>query len=370
MTRLEALRAKLDELKLDGIIVSNNADQRYIGGFSGHADYDSIMLISKKDARVVTDFRYWEAAQEQVPTMTLVKRIRGEYDLSDAIRDFALENRLRAIGLEAQHVNVYQFKAWQKGARKGGAKLKPTEDVVKRLRAAKDEDEIAKIRTAVKLTDDAFAHLLKNIRVGMTEKQAAWLIESYMREHGAERVAFDPIVASGPNAASPHAEPTDRELREAEPVTIDIGAQVDGYNSDMTRTITLGHATEKFNEIYGIVLKAHLAVEKKARVGMNGKQVDRIARRIIDKAGYENEFGHGVGHGVGRVVHEFPRAGKTYKKEIIKPNMLLTVEPGIYIPGWGGVRIEDLVVFREDGVEVLTQSTKEPLVPMNNSKSP
>jgi Xaa-Pro aminopeptidase len=196
----------------------------------------------------------------------------------------------------------------------------------------------------------------------MTELQAAWLIEEYMRRHGAERLAFDSIVASGPNAAKPHAEPGERELRAGEPITIDIGARVEGYNSDMTRTITLGHATEKFNEIYNIVLKAQQAVEKKARVGMSGKQVDRLARRIIEKAGYEKEFGHGVGHGVGRMVHEFPRAGKTYAREKMEPNMLLTVEPGIYIPGWGGVRIEDLVVFRDNGVQVLTEATKDPLV--------
>jgi len=196
----------------------------------------------------------------------------------------------------------------------------------------------------------------------MTEKEGAWIIESYMRSNGADRLAFDSIVASGPNAALPHAEPTEREFQLGEPITIDIGSQIDGYNSDMTRTITLGHATDKFNEIYRIVLKAQQAVEKKAHVGMHGKQVDKIARRIIDKAGYEKEFGHGLGHGVGRVVHEYPRAGRLFRKDVIKPNMVLTVEPGIYIPGWGGVRIEDLVVFREDGIEILTQSTKNPVI--------
>jgi Xaa-Pro aminopeptidase len=361
-SRLEKLRAKLDELGLDAMIVSHNADQRYLTGFSGHADYDSLILISRNDARVVTDFRYWEAAQKKAPSLRLVKRIRGEYDLSDALRDFARENDAHTVGFESQHVNVFQFKDWKKGLAKAGAKLKPTEDVIKSLRAVKDQGEIDKIRAAVNLTDAAFSHLLRQIGPGMTEKRAAWIIETFMRERGADRMAFDPIVASGPNAALPHAEPTDRLLQEGEPITIDIGAQVDGYNSDMTRTITLGHATEKFNEIYRIVLKAQLAVEKKARVGMTGKQVDRIARRIIDKAGHEKEFGHGLGHGVGRVVHEFPRAGKTYGKDIIEANMVLTVEPGIYIPGWGGVRIEDLVVFRPDGVEILTQSTKEPVV--------
>jgi len=361
-SRLEILRAKLDELELDAMIVSQNADQRYLTSFSGHADYDSVMLISNKDARIVTDFRYWTVAEQEAPSLQLVKRIRGEYEIEDAVHDFVKENNLRVVGFEANHINVHHFREWKKAARKAGAKLKATEDVITTLRAAKDESEIEKIRAAVKLTDETFSHLLKSMRVGMTEKQAAWIIESYMREHGAERMAFDPIVASGPNAALPHAEASERELREGEPITIDMGAQVNGYNSDMTRTITLGHATDKFNEIYGIVLKAQLAVEKKARVGMNGKQVDRIARRIIDKAGYEKEFGHGVGHGVGRVVHEFPRAGKPHKKSIMEPNMLLTVEPGIYIPDWGGVRIEDLVVFRNDGVEVLTQSTKEPVI--------
>jgi Xaa-Pro aminopeptidase len=361
-SRLERLRAKLDELNLDGIIVSRNEDQRYLAGFSGHADFDSVMMISKTDARVVTDFRYWEAAEKEAPSLKLVKMERGKAEIPAALYDFALQNNLRVIGFESQHLTVHRFKEWQKAARKAGVKLKPAPDVIKSLRAWKDNDELDKIRRAVQIADGAFAHLLKNVRVGMTEKEAAWLIEVYMREHGAERLAFDSIVASGPNAALPHAEPGDRALQEGEPITIDIGARVDGYNSDMTRTITLGHASDKFREIYRIVLKAQQAVEKKAHVGMTGKQVDRLARRVITKAGYEKEFGHGVGHGVGRMVHEFPRAGKSYGKERIEPNMLLTVEPGIYLPGWGGVRIEDLVVFREDGLEVLTQSTKEPLV--------
>lgn len=362
--RIEALRAKFDELKIDGMIVSANADQNYLAGFNGHADYDSIMVIAKNDMCVITDFRYWQVAEQEAPRMRLIKSERGKLEQPQALADFAKQNELREIGFEAQHVNVYRFKEWQKALRKVGAKLKPTTDVIKALRAWKDAAEIDKVRRAVQLTDDAFSHLVSRIQPGMTEKQAAWVIESYMREHGADRMAFDAIVASGPNAALPHAVPGERTFNVGEPITIDIGAQVDGYNADMTRTITLGHATDKFNEIYRTVLKAQLAVEKKAHVGMNGKQVDLLARRVIDKAGYEKEFGHGLGHGVGLVVHEFPRAGKTYKKDVIEPNMLLTVEPGIYIPGWGGVRIEDLVVFRADGVEILTQSTKEPVVPV------
>lgn len=360
-SRLERLREKLDELGLDALIVSRSEDQRYLAGFSGHADYDSVLLVSKNDARIVTDFRYVQAAEKQAPSLRVVKIERGKFEIGDALGDFARENNSRVIGFEPQHVNVYRFKQWQKGARRAGAKLKAAEELVKSLRAVKDAEEIEQIRRAVHLTDDAFAHLVSVVRPGMTEKQGAWIIESYFREHGAEGNAFDPIVASGPNAALPHAEPTDRAIQLGEPLTIDIGARVEGYNADMTRTIILGHTTDKFNEVYGVVLKAQKAVEKRARVGMKGKQVDRIARRIIEKAGYGENFGHGLGHGVGRVVHEFPRAGRLFK-DVIAPGMLLTVEPGIYLPDWGGVRIEDLIVFREDGVEILTRSTKDPLV--------
>ncbi len=360
-SRLERLREKLAERNLDAIVVSRNEDQRYLTGYSGHADYDSVMLIGKDDARVATDFRYWQVAEQQAPDLKLVKLERGKYDIGDALRDFANENNAKQIGFESQHVNVARYNAWRKAARKAQVKLTSTDDLIKELRATKDETEIEAIRRAVQLTDETFSYLLTQVRPGMTEKQAAWLIESYMREHGAEGMAFNAIVASGPNAALPHAEPTDRPFQEGEPITFDIGSLVDGYNSDMTRTITLGHATDKFREIYGIVLKAQKAVEKKAHVGMTGKQVDRIARRIIEKAGYGDNFGHGLGHGVGRVIHEFPRAGKIYK-DVIAPNMILTVEPGIYLPDWGGVRIEDMVVFRPDHLDILTTSTKEPLV--------
>ncbi len=358
--RLGALREKMNELGLDALIVSRNEDQQYLTGFSGHADFDSVLLISQTDARIVTDFRYVEAATRQAPALPVMKLERGKYEIGDALRDFAQANHLRIVGFEPQHVNVFRYKQWQKTARKAGVKLKAAEDVILQLRAVKDESEIGRIRRAVDLTDAAFAHFVSVVHPGMTEKQGAWIIESYFREHGAEGNAFDPIVASGPNAALPHAVPSDRQIQLGEPLTIDIGARMDGYNADMTRTIILGHTTAKFDEIYNIVLKAQLAVEKRARVGMKGKQIDRIARRIIEQAGYGENFGHGLGHGVGRVVHELPRGGKS-SQDIVKAGMLLTIEPGIYIPDWGGVRIEDLVVFRDDGVEVLTRSTKDPL---------
>lgn len=364
--RIEKVREKMVERKLDGLIVSQRENQRYLAGFAGGADFDSILLISANDARVVTDSRYWGMAEETAHEMTLIKVTRDDYDLKDAIRDFAAAHNVERIAFDAKHVPYNRFREWQKAAREAKAKLQPTEDIVEQLRAVKDQDELATIRRAVGLTDEAFAHFCSKARPGMTEKQGAWLIESFMREHDGDRIAFDLIIASGPNSALPHAEPTDRTFQAGEPITIDIGVRIGGYNSDMTRTFCFGSTNDKFNEVYETVLKAQQAVEKKTRAGLRGKQVDGFARRIIEQAGYGEHFGHGLGHGVGLQVHELPRAGKK-SKDILEPNMTLTVEPGIYLPGWGGVRLEDLVVVQQEGVRVLTQAPKVPIVEMSGA---
>jgi Xaa-Pro aminopeptidase len=371
--RLDQVRAKMVENKLDILIVSQRENQRYLSGFAGGADFDSILLIAANDASVATDSRYWDMAEEAARRAApprdgfkLVKLKRDDYDLNDAIRDFAAAQNAQTIGFEPKHVTYTRFRAWQKAGRKAHAKLQPTENLVEQLRAIKDGAELAAIRRAVALTDTAFAHFCKNARIGMTEKQGAWLIESFMREHNGDRIAFDLIVASGPNTALPHADPTDRGFQSGEPITIDIGARIDGYNSDMTRTFCFSEASDKFKEVYGIVLKAQEAVEKGTRAGLRGKQVDALARRIIEKAGYGENFGHSLGHGVGLQVHELPRAGRK-SKDILEPDMTLTVEPGIYVPGWGGVRLEDLVVIQQNGVEVLTRAKKDPIVGLDGA---
>ncbi|HID96168.1 MAG TPA: peptidase M24 family protein, partial [Candidatus Latescibacteria bacterium] len=195
------------------------------------------------------------------------------------------------------------------------------------------------------------------IEPGMTEKEVAWELESFMRTHGAEKAAFDLIVASGPNGALPHVTASERAIRAGEPIVMDLGCVVEGYHSDMTRTICLGQPDARFREIYQLVLSAQLAAEEAIRPGMTGREADAIARRIIEEAGYGEQFGHGLGHGVGLAIHEKPTLGKL-SEDVLEPGMVFTVEPGIYIPGWGGVRIEDMVVLREDGVEVLTQASK------------
>jgi len=227
------------------------------------------------------------------------------------------------------------------------------------MRAIKDNAELATIRRAVAISDGAVEHIKKMIRPGITEKEIAWELEFYMRTHGADQLAFPIIAAAGPNGAMPHAVPSDRAVLPGEPIVMDLGARVDGYNSDLTRTICIGEPDERFRQVYGVVLKAQLAAEEAIRPGMQGREADAVAREVISKAGYGEYFGHGLGHGVGLAVHEKPGVGKT-SEDLLLPGSVVTVEPGIYIPGWGGIRIEDTVIVTDDGIEVLSQATKDP----------
>jgi Xaa-Pro aminopeptidase len=213
------------------------------------------------------------------------------------------------------------------------------------------------MRQASAISDQAFNIVSKRIEAGMTEKQVAWDIEKTMRDLGADERAFGSIVGSGPNGAMAHAVPGNRLIREGEPIVIDMGAKVHGYNSDMTRTIILGEPTDKFREIYNIVLRANLEVSRQARAGMTGVEINQIARDVIEATGYGDKFNHGLGHGVGLEVHEGPSLSKL-SEDTLRENEITSNEPGIYIEGWGGVRIEDLIIFQADGVEVLTQADK------------
>ncbi len=356
--RLENLRAKLVEQNLDALLVTQPENQFYLSGFSGSEYLDATLLISQDQAWVSTDSRYYEAVKAQAQGYTLFE---AGYDRNKALGEFASQLKPKWIGFEATHLTVATLRDWSKVARRSGARLKPVRNLVEEMRVVKEPEELAVIRRAAALTDEAFAHFVHTLEPGMTEKQGAWIIESYMREHGADKVAFDLIVASGPNGGLPHAVPGDRKIERGEPIVVDIGCRINYYNSDLTRTICLGEPDEQFKKIYGIVLKAQEAAEKKIKAGVKGKRADAFARNVIDKAGYGDQFGHSLGHGVGLQVHELPRASRL-SKDTYRPNMTLTIEPGIYLPGWGGVRIEDLAVIREDGLEILSQASKEPVV--------
>ena len=354
--RLTKLRETLTTEGLDAILITQPENRRYISGFTGSA---GVLLISQEEAVLATDFRYYEQVEKQAPDFRLAKvTARFETLLPELIQQVGA----KTVGFESAHLTVDQLQQWQEAAEGAVStsefELVPTKGLAERIRAVKDEDELDKIKKAIALSDQAIAYIAGFVEPGMTEKEVAWELEVFMRTRGAEKLAFDSIVGSGPNGAMPHATVSERVIQAGEPIVMDMGAVIDGYNSDLTRTICPGRPNDKFREIHAIVLEAQLTAERNIRPGMQGKQADAIAREVIEEAGYGENYGHGLGHGVGLAVHEKPGVGRL-SEDVLEPGMVFTVEPGIYLPGWGGVRIEDIVVMREDGVEVLTQASKE-----------
>jgi Xaa-Pro aminopeptidase len=351
--RVSRLRQGLPEQGIDAILVSQPENRRYLSGFTGSAGY---LLITAERAVLATDFRYYEQMAQEAPAFELAK-IGTKF--GDLLPELLADLGVRRLGFESQHVTVDQLEEWSQAAPQ--VEWVPRKEVVETLRAVKDPDELAALRRSTAVTDAALAHLLEVLKPGMTEREAAWEIESYMRTHGASKVAFDLIVAAGPNGALPHARAGDRAIEPGVPVVIDIGCVVDGYCSDLTRTLCLGQPGARYLEIWEIVRRAQEVAEAGIRAGISGVEADALARTVIADAGYGDAFGHGLGHGVGLAVHEAPRAGRL-SEDTLQAGMLLTVEPGIYLPGEFGVRIEDLVVVQESDVEVLTGSPKLPYI--------
>lgn len=352
--RLTKLREKLVDQELDAILISHPANRRYLSGFTGSA---GTLIVSQDRAMLATDFRYYEQVEKQALQFELVK-IKDRF--TALLPNSVSELGIRRLGFESKSltVDVHQDLA---DALPDGVGFVATWDIVEELRSVKDGDELAAIRRAIALADAAFAHVADFMQPGMTERQVAWELESYMRTHGADRVGFDIIVAAGPNGAMPHARASDRVIQAGEPMVMDFGAVVDGYCSDLSRTVALGEADGRYQEVYEVVLQAQQAALRGIRPGMTGQEADAIARRVIVDAGYGDAFGHGLGHGVGLEVHEKPSVGRLSDKDVLQPGMVFSVEPGIYLPGEFGVRIEDLVLLREDGPEALSQAAKEPI---------
>ena len=355
--RLEKFRRQLAELALDGFLVSQADNRRYLSGFTGS---NGVLIITAERQAIATDFRYYEQVRRQCPAWELAE-VGHDFpgQMLEILRGLKLGGR--RVGFEAETVSVSQLYAWER-ALVGRLMLVNTEGFVATLRMQKEVEEVAAIKKAVALADDAAAHIMSWLKPGMTELEVAWEIESYMRTHGAEALSFETIVASGPNSAKPHARPTDRQIQPGEPITMDFGCVVDGYCSDITRTVCLGEpADDKYLKVWHTVLQALDAAKQGAKAGMTGEAIDKLARDIISEAGYADNFGHGLGHGVGLAIHEGPRFSFTYPHEI-PAGAVVTVEPGIYLPDWGGVRLEDMVVVQEEGVEVLTGAVKEAVI--------
>lgn len=351
--RLSAIRANFDDWQVDALLLTSPANRRWASGFTGSAAH---LLIGRDRAVLATDSRYWERAAQEAPAYE-VFQLR---DSKDDMRNFLALAGGPRIGLEARHVTLAFHK--QLAANEGVAWV-PLPATVEALRAVKSADELAAIRVAARLTDVAVALVPQLARPGITERAVAWELEKAMREAGAESVAFDIIVASGPNSALPHHHPGDRQLQAGDIVIVDLGAQVDGYKSDLTRSFYLGEtAGDAFWGLYNTVSAAHQAAVAGIRPGVTGKAVDALARDLITAAGHGDHFGHGTGHGVGLEIHEEPRFSRLAEGTVIPAGAVMTVEPGIYLPGYGGVRIEDLLLVTADGAEYLSAAPQTPLI--------
>jgi Xaa-Pro aminopeptidase len=355
--RLQKFRHYMAAEELAGFLVTQPHNRRYLSGFTGSA---GVLFITRDRQALATDSRYYEQVRQECPEWELVE---AGYKFAQKLPDLLDELGLAGcrVGFEAGHVSVATLADWQESLL-DRVELAPARNAVEELRVYKDEAELASLRQAIALADAALVHIMDWIEPGKTEQQVAWELESMMRTHGASAVSFEPIVASGPNSAKPHARPGDRRIQPGEPVTLDFGCIVGGYCSDLTRTFCLGEpAEDRYLAIWNTVLAAQQAALTGARAGKTGAEIDGLAREVIDQAGYGGYFGHSLGHGVGLAIHEEPRFSFT-NSDPIPAGSVVTVEPGIYLPGWGGVRIEDVVVVGEDGLEVLSTAPKEAIL--------
>jgi Xaa-Pro aminopeptidase len=358
--RVERLREKLDEHKLDALFVSSPesaspVNRRYLSGFTGTSAY---LLITKDDALIATDFRYWEQAEQQAEGFRLYRAVGAT--------DKWLPELLEGLGgkrlaFEASHVSYQSYRTLRKVVHElpeaERPKLVPTNNLVESLRVVKDAEEIAALQAAIDLGDAAFEHVAQRIEPGWTEKQVAWEIEKYIREHGGEGVSFDTLVGGGERGAMPHCAPTERVLKQGEGVVIDMGVRLDGYMSDLTRTVFLGKPDDEFKRVYDVVLAAQQTAQELVEAGMTGEQAHGLAQKVIEESGHGEHFGHGLGHGVGLQIHEAPRLGQ-HSKDVLSDGMVFTIEPGIYLTGWGGVRIEDVVVLEQGRARVMSHAPK------------
>lgn len=357
--RQEILSAK----KIDGVLISSPANMRACSGFCG----EGIVFLSERQRLVFTDSRYTEAAKSECPDFEIIRYQGNLYEnWLDVLKERGKISSGSAIGFEDEYMTVQSYhtiKALLK-KKESDISLIPLHKRLSGLRQVKTDDEIQKIEQAEKIGDEAFVKVIGRIRECcqsgemLTEKQIAAFIEFTMRELGAEGTSFDTIVASGLHSSMPHAVPTDKELMDGDFVTMDFGCKVNGYCSDMTRTVVIGTADDRQRKIYDIVLQAQEAALQIIRPGIKCCEVDETARKVIREAGYGEYFGHSLGHSVGLEIHETPCFAQK-DESILRPGMVITVEPGIYVEGFGGVRIEDVVVITEKGCRNLTHSPKE-----------
>jgi Xaa-Pro aminopeptidase len=351
--RVQQLRNLISTENLDGVIISSASNRRFFSGFTGSAGY---LFVTLSKSLLLTDFRYVNQAKRQSPEFEIQQLVGKRW-----VPQYAEECNVDQIGFEDQEMTVSTYNAIQKTICDSQTNrpivLQRMGQSVDQLRSIKDPGEMELLKRAITITDQAYEEIRPRIKSGMTEKEIAWDLEMVMRNLGAEAMSFDIIVGSGPNAALPHHRADDTIVQDSHPLVIDMGARYEGYCADLTRTLMVGEPDDQFQKIYDIVLRAQTEAKKQAKPGMTGSDLDKIAREIISEAGYGNYFGHSLGHGVGLDVHESPNIGPN-SKDILEEGMVFTIEPGIYIPIWGGIRIEDIVVMENGSASVISQASK------------
>lgn len=352
MLRVEKLRKKMQEENLDSFLITSPYNLRYLTNFTGTT---GLAVISLEKAFFITDFRYTEQAAAQAQGFEIIKNVGPIFE---EVADLVQKEGLRELGFEETTVSFLEYSVLEEII---DAQLIPISGMIEELREIKDEEEIAIIEKACSIADLAYDHILKMIQPGMTEIEVANQLDFYMRSLGASGVSFETIVASGLRSAMPHGVASKKIIEQGDLITIDFGCYYEGYVSDMTRTFAIGDPGEQLKEIYQIVLEAQLAVLEVAKPGVTGKQLDAVARDYITKHGYGEAFGHSTGHGIGLEIHEGPSVSVRAEKQFV-PGNIITDEPGIYLPGIGGVRIEDDLLITSDGNRVLTHSPKELII--------
>jgi len=354
--RLAALRRRLsDEQEGAAFLVTLPVNMRYLTGFEGLFDEGiaAACLVTSDIARFYTDFRYAEAANAAAEGTPWAVHIQKESMYVEVCQELLADGMQTLVIEDSVPFGRFKFLSEQFTGR-----VTVVSQWIEELRQIKEKAEVEAISRAAALTDAAFDHILGVVAPGMREIDVAIELEGFMRRSGSEGLAFDSIVASGPNSARPHAGVTDRVIGPGEFLKLDFGARVDGYCSDMTRTVVVGAASDRHRAVYEAVLEANLAAIAGARAGMAGSEIDAVARTLLTAKGYGENFGHGLGHGVGLAVHELPSVGRMSRPPV-RSGSVITIEPGVYLPGFGGVRIEDLVVVEDGGVRLLSHSSKD-----------
>lgn len=352
--RVSQLRQRMATLKLDAYLLSHAPDIAQLTGFAGH---DSIALVGARSVTVVTDSRYTEELALSAPHVKLVQR---KHSMAEAVTDAISRLKVRRIGFEANFITFGVIDGLKRALRRRGLSvtLVPITDLMVALRKNKDASEIASIRKAVSIAEAAFLEVVPKVRLGTSESELTGRLILAMRSRGASDAAFHPIIATGAHSSLPHYRPDSTPIANNAALLVDWGAMYDGYRSDLTRTVFVGRPVKKLVETYKVVLDANMATIEKLKAGLNCREADAIARRIITRAGYGRNFGHGLGHGIGRDIHEEPRLHVSREKDLLEPGSVVTVEPGIYLPGVGGVRIEDDVLITNSGCQVLSSLEK------------